>query len=55
MMPRKVNFRNTPKVPKKINISFVLDDGRRIRFTKTMKVPKKVKVDFYLKGEQERG
>ena len=51
---KKVSFKATKKVPKKVRVSFTTRKGERVSFRATKKVPKKVKVEFYAKREKKR-
>jgi hypothetical protein len=50
---KKVTFKATKKVPKKINVSFSTKSGKKVSFHATKKVPKKVKVEFYAKRKKK--
>jgi len=45
---RKVNFKDTPKVDRKVHVSFTVG-GERVSFTKVQKVPKRIGVKFFAK------
>jgi hypothetical protein len=54
-LPRKkVSFRATKKVPKKVKVSFVTKKGERVSFTAIKKAPKKVKVEFYARRKKKK-
>lgn len=50
---KKVSFRATRRVPKKVNVSFRTADGKRVSFRGTKRVPKKVNVEFYAKRKKQ--
>jgi len=51
---KKVSFRATKKVPKKVRVSFTTGRGKKVSFRATKQVPKKVKVEFYAKRKKKR-
>jgi len=51
---KKVSFRATKKVPKKVRVSFTTRRGKKVSFRATKKVPKKVKVEFYAKRKKKK-
>lgn len=52
MARKKVSFRATKKLPKKVPVSFRTSKGEKVSFQATKKVPKKVKVEFYAKKKK---
>jgi len=51
---KKVSFKATKRVPKRVNVSFKTSSGKRVSFRATKRVPKKVKVEFYAKRKKSR-
>jgi len=49
---KKVSFRATKQVPKRVDVSFRTTGGKRVSFKATKQVPKKVNVEFYRKRRQ---
>ena len=45
---RRVQFREPPKVLRKVRVSFT-DDGKRVSFTKVQKVPKPIGKKYFVK------
>jgi len=43
---RKISFKATKRVPKKVNISFETSAGKKITFRATKRKPKPVKISF---------
>jgi hypothetical protein len=51
---KKVSFRATTRVPKKVNVSFRTANGQKVSFRATKRVPKKVNVEFYARRKKQR-
>ena len=51
---RKISFRATKRVPKKVRVSFTTRKGKKVSFIATRRVPKRTKVEFYAKKRKER-
>ena len=49
---KKVSFKATRRVPKKVRVSFTTRTGKKVSFRATKRVPKKVKVEFYAKKKK---
>lgn len=49
---KKVSFKATRRVPKKVRVSFTTRTGKKVSFHATKRVPKKVKVEFYAKKKK---
>jgi len=48
----KVGFKATKRVPKRVQVSFTTERGKRVSFRATKTVPKRVKVEFYAKRKK---
>ena len=46
---KKVSFRATKRVPKKVRVSFTTRKGKKVSFLATKRVSKKIEVKFYAK------
>jgi hypothetical protein len=46
---KRVTFKATKMMPKKVDVSFRTRQGKKVTFRATKTVPKKVEVDFYAK------
>ena len=51
---KKVSFKATKRVPKKVRVSFTTRRGKRVSFIATKRVPKRVKVEFYAKAKRKK-
>lgn len=50
---KKVSFKATKRVPKKVRVSFTTRKGQKVSFRATKKVPKRVRVEFYAKRKKK--
>lgn len=51
---KKVSFKATRRVSKKVQVSFTTRRGKKVSFRATRRVPKIVKVKFYAKRKKKR-
>lgn len=51
---KKVSFKATKRVPKKVRVSFTTRKGQKVSFRATKKVPEKVKVEFYAERQKKK-
>jgi bifunctional DNA-binding transcriptional regulator/antitoxin component of YhaV-PrlF toxin-antitoxin module len=50
---RKIDFKATKTIPKKVRVSFETKKGQRVSFKATKQIPKRVKVEFYAKRKKK--
>jgi len=51
---KKVSFKATKRVPKKVRVSFTTRKGQKVSFRATKKAPRKVKVEFYVERKKKK-